>query len=365
METYNSEYVLETITLTNSGVLCYLNSLTQALFSLPAFNKTLLDREDKYIQNKNELALEFVKMFKEFKRSAPGSKTINSTSLDTLLAKLIQRRKMFARGMPMRIGSQEDADEGFHILLNSLDGDLSNLDSDSSANIIERQFHIRYDTIINCRKCGSKRLAGNEDHLEPPEVVIHIPEHDDLIGNIDSQEAMQNYINKRSEFPAGYKCEKCGACNVGDAYDIVKQTILRRLSSVVVVGFKNYPSYTKSGKKILHYFPPVMEFKSKNGKLTYRAVAKIEHFGNERGGHYIAYCQRLVHPAVHERHIDTYKKAAERAKDDDERRKQLKRRIRLATGATTDVFKMDDSRISYADGIKPSENTYMVFYHLQ
>jgi len=140
---------------------------------------------------------------------------------------------------------------------------------------------------------------------------------------------------------------------------------VRNDTKILVLQNSTEKKRSKSGKKILHYFPPVMEFKSKNGKLTYRAVAKIEHFGNERGGHYIAYCQRLVHPAVHERHIDTYKKAAERAKDDDERRKQLKRRIRLATGATTDVFKMDDSRISYADGIKPSENTYMVFYHLQ
>jgi hypothetical protein len=275
-------------------------------------------------------------------------------------------------------GRQEDADEGFHVLLNSLDGDLQNLNSHTSANSIETVFHIRYDTIIKCRSCNAERHAGDDEDgpskfVEPPELTIHIPEYDDVIGRIDSQEAMEKYIMLRSEFPDGYRCEKCGAENSRGNNVVVKRNVLRRLSSVIVITFKNYPEYNSSGRKALHYFPPTMKFKSKDGILVYQTVAKIEHFGGMSGGHYISYCKRPVHKGSHEQRIaeyETFIQKLEAARDDRNTRqvqqiKQLKRRLRNAKQTSTDVFNMNDDRVVYSkEGIEPSPNTYMVFYHL-
>ena len=45
---YDSQWVPEIVTMHNSGVLCYLNSLIQALLCLPTFNKFLVDRETEF-----------------------------------------------------------------------------------------------------------------------------------------------------------------------------------------------------------------------------------------------------------------------------------------------------------------------------
>jgi hypothetical protein len=342
---------------------------------LPQFNKALVAREDKFAKENNKLALELIALFRNNYRSPASSTDIKTSSLDNILNELIARRKQYLRSGILMPGRQEDADEGFHLLLNSLDGNLGDLNSNSNANSIEQGFHIRYDTLITCRNCGNERRAGDTDegpsqHVEPPELAIHVPEYDDVIGYIDCQERMQKYINKRSEFPDGYKCEKCRAENTKDIHVVVKRNVLRRLSSVIVITFKNYPSYATNGRKTLHYFPSTMEFDSRDGKLTYRAIAKIEHMGSERGGHYIAYCKRPVHAGIHDSRIAKYENAIARMEqhrtaDNADEIKTLKRRLRSAKRSTTDVFQMNDERIVYySDGIEPSENTYMVFYHL-
>jgi ubiquitin C-terminal hydrolase len=213
-------------------------------------------------------------------------------------------------------------------------------------------------------------LVGNTSQIEPSETVVHIPAHDDIIGDLDSQENMQRYINSHKEYPADYRCEKCGAQNTKDNGVIMKHSVLRRLSSVIVITFKNYPSHNVNGRKKLHYFPIVMEFESKVGTLNYRAVAKIEHSGTEGGGHYIAHCQRVVQPHIHEIRNEKYREIikklkANRTDSNSGDIKTYKRTLRNSETSTRSIFKMDDTRISYnTEGIKPSENTYMVFYHL-
>lgn len=358
----------------NSGVLCYLNSLIQALLCLPAFNKFLVDNEIAFTTDDNKLGLQLLHLFRNTVNASHSSPTnLPVQSIDDILRELLRRRKEHALAESLAIGQQEDAQEGYQLLLNSITGNLRELDTFMNANDLEMKFHIRHDTIITCKICHDRRIskvtAGGKERGMPSEIFIDIPYSDAHHGRIDSQEKMQNYINSHSSFPPDYRCEKCSAVNADSQRNILKSYILRRLSSVITLVFKNYPSY-KDGQKVLHYFPSGLEFKSDSGPLIYQAVAKIEHFGTERGGHYIAVGQRKIHPFLHERRLqdirDQIRNLEETSQNEtsDAQVKILKRQLRAASRETA-VFRMNDTHIAYVlDGITPTENTYMVFYHL-
>jgi len=370
---YNSQWIPEVFAMRNSGVLCYLNSLVQALLCLPAFNKFLVDSELEFSADDNQLGLLLLTLFKETVRASQDSpRSLLRESIDPILRELLRRRKEHALAGSLSIGSQEDAQEGYQLLLNSIIGDLEEFNTGSNSNELESKFHIRHDTIITCKNCRVKKVSkislggGGRERGMPSEIFIDIPYRDVLHGYIDSQEKMQDYVNSHSSFPPDYRCENCGVVNTNDEHMVLKSYVLRRLSSVIVLVFKNYPSY-KNGKKVLHYFPSGLEFKSETGSLLYQVVAKIEHSGSERGGHYIATGQRKVHPVIHKQKTQDIRNQISQKENDprfDQEVKVLKRQLRIIDKDTA-IFQMNDEHISYTDdGIVPTENTYMVFYHL-
>jgi uncharacterized UBP type Zn finger protein len=361
---YDCKWVPEIFAMHNSGVICYLNSLIQSLLCLPAFNKFLVDHEVNFSAENNALGLALLDLFRNTD-SPDASHKLSTRRVDVILRELLAKRKMHAMHNSIGIGSQEDAHEGYQLLLNSIVG-LSN-QSMGDANDLEMNFHIRHDTIISCRACKTKRKSmivdGNRERGMPPEIFIEIPYYDEFYGHIDTQEKMQNYINSQSSFPPDLRCEKCGAQNTEGRNVILNSYVLRRLSSVIVIVFKNYPSI--NGSKVLHYFPSGLQFKSDNGVVIYQAMAKIEHFGSERGGHYIAVGQRKVHPRIQEARLANMRQRVTQLESQGsaDEVKIIKRQIRNADRETS-IFRMDDLRVTYMnDGIVPTENTYMVFYH--
>lgn len=310
---YDSRLTPKPFGLHNPGVLCWVNSLIQCMLSLPAFNKFLLDHKNKFISERNALGLHLLELLR-------GVGSVGSVGSSERIAVELARKQYLA------LGQQQDAHEGYQLLLNCIINDTHHDPIDIRANSLEEQFHIRHDTIISCKNCKSKRVVQHENNAgEPPTIFIDIPYRDPHHGRIDTQEKVQSYINNRSEFREGHRCETCDAVNTKDERVIVTSTVLRRLSSVITVVFKNYPQYTRTGSKLKHYFPQELEFNAKgNALLVYRPVAKIEHLGSESGGHYFAVCER------HSRQ-----------------------------------YKMNDSLTTPVDAvITPTENTYMVFYHL-
>lgn len=316
LKTYDHRLVPIVFAFKNSGVLCYINSLLQSLLSLPTFN----------LANKNNSILGdiIVRNHQQSNRETPRLE--NATPI---LRHLISKSSISAN-------RQEDAHEGFQILIDAF---------------CEHKeiFYIRYSTSIICNSCNHCHRVPGE---EPPELWV------DAHWNIDSQEKMQQYIRSQTETISDYKCEKCGGLGVS------RRRSLRRLSEVIVVTFKNYPRFV-GGKKI-HYFPPEMSFPSVDGELKYSAVAKIDHMGDESGGHYVCVAKRRVHENAHRNYIAKLKKyiiSNPGAADIDEYKQRLEH---FRKNNETALFKLNDENISYYPDseIRSTENTYMVFYHL-
>jgi ubiquitin C-terminal hydrolase len=343
---YDSQLIPEVVAMHNSGVLCYFNSLIQSLLCLPAFNKFLVDRESEFLASGNVLGLSLLQIFREAHASSQKFPDRPSAyKLDTILKNLIAKRRHMGAVMQISVGQQEDAQEGYQMLLNSIIGNTADV------NELEMIFHIRHDTIIQCKECKHKHIVTAANTGAPAEIFIDIPHSHPVIGILDTQEKVQKYINCFDNYPPDYKCEKCGARNGTDSNNVIQRYLLRRLSSVLVLVFKNYPTYVN--RSIVRYFPSGMEFRSNTGMLLYQAVAKIEHFGTERSGHYMAVGQRRVHPAMHESHM-------ERLRASNSSRRQLR-----SASRDTAIFQMNDTSIAYEpSGIVPTPNTYMVFYHL-
>lgn len=371
---YDENLVPEVFVLNNSGVLCWANSLVQALLCLPVFNKFLEDYETHFIQEKNNLGLHLLQLFREGLSASQETRDLRLSMkhVDPILYELQARRESFALNNPLRAGHQEDAHEGYQLLLNSIIGDMSDMNIGTSANALERNFHIRHDTVITCKNCKKRRVVQHtgvhDHHGEPPSICVDIPYYDTHHGYIDSQEKVQDYINSRSEFRQDHRCEDCGAQNINGSRMVMTSTVLRRLSSVIVIIFKNYPQYNKragGNGKLLHYFPSGLEFQASGGTiLNYHAVSKIEHFGSESGGHYTATGIRRVHSRIHENRLSAIRKHIANSQCGPEELKMYKRKLRNASRNTA-LFNMNDGRASYVDGnIEPTENTYMVFYHL-
>jgi hypothetical protein len=301
---YQKQLAPKAFGLQNNGVLCYLNSLTQSLISLPKFV--------------NEIA----------KYNSPISgeiqSIINQTKSDTV--GIMQLLTPTIQG-----GRQEDVQECFQVILSLFGGNTVR------SNTVEECFHIRYETTIKCA-CGYGRKLDNE----PPEVWVDFPYYVHTVKEFES-------IIRYSESPLpGYKCDKCG--RVGSSKS---SRTLKRLSEIIVVVFKN-----KYIEKNVQYFPHMMNFNSINGVLSYRVVAKIDHSGTQGGGHYTA---TVLRQAEDPERLENFKKIYKSTTDQVVKDGCFSELVNMAEGLNE--FRVNDSCVQYHHMI-PEPETYMVFYHL-
>jgi ubiquitin C-terminal hydrolase len=323
LQTYNPALVPTVFTFRNTGVLCYINSLLQSLLSLPSFNS---------VNSSSPLFSDILSRNSPSHPSLPPQiSTEDSTpTLNSIIAK--------SNGA-IRAGRQEDAHEGFQLLVDILD---------SHAPSTSKLFHIRYSTTITCLN-PSCRHSHRVSYEEPPELWV------DIHWEISTRENTERHIKSQSETIPDYTCEKCHSSGVS------KRRSLRRLSEIIVLTFKNYPQFTQGKKK--HYFPSSLSFASVDGTLNYSAVAKIDHSGTESGGHYTSVVRRRVHPLTHAAYIARLRQSIA---SDPTGSRAYKARLRQNENAEFAAFRLNDNLASYypTRDIRPSTNTYMVFYHL-
>lgn len=128
-------------------------------------------------------------------------------------------------------------------------------------------------------------------------------------------------LDQTSEVDQDCVCLRC----LGKGYKILRSR-LTMVPEILFILSKKYQYSAAHGGKKLHIrteFPKKIEFPSKNGAvLTYAAVAQIEHSGELNGGHYYAIC---------------FRKGS--------------------------WYLADDESVSLSD-FCPTENTYIVLYHL-
>lgn len=316
LELLNSNFMVNAKGAINRGVVCHFNSLIQSLLSCTSITNYLLSYENKYInsggkcEEKKEAFMKFIEVLKM--QIDTDTKFLDTRSLLSTLTKCSQS---FGSG-------QEDINEGFLLLLDAMDDELSGY------------FRHVYKVSTYCSTCENIVCAKNHKHQLcisiPPLQMIekalpngrtvkylsngHTSEMIGNVNNIEGKDPLNRYI-KQTKVSTDRKCPKCSNQTCVDIYQ------LDQLSDILVLLFKKYTM------KNCMNFPPIMTFKArKNGRdeiRYYKMVAQMEHTGGRMGGHYYATCLRKE-------------------------------------GYVT----INDTHISPNPDPEPTPYTYMVFYHI-
>ena len=233
---FNSFYLPEAFGLINDGVLCYFNSLIQALMGCTSFNEKLLNTKNEKLQ---PLIDEYINIY--------NKKTNNCHKFIAILNNLrINKPKI-------NINSQSDIHETLIFLLETLDP-------------YKDKFQTWYKSEILCKSCN--KLS---DTKQPSELII----------NIEQVDSLETHIKRNLYELKDYKCD-CGASNSIQLLSLIK------VSEIIVLLFKKYQTKTKQE------FPNNLRFRSSTGELNYKLVSQIEHFGSMYGGHYTCKSLRVI-----------------------------------------------------------------------
>jgi hypothetical protein len=361
---FNEDCIPNLFTLENNGMLCYLNSLIQALMSCSSIITCLKKCQGSKSFSENKLARLFLEIYERNSGVAPKKKCRIDDASEILLEINIARQGK-DNLLP---GRQEDIHEGLMLFLETIGCGLIKL------------FHVRHTLSIYCKTCKVDRPAGCSCPSEP---VIDLSEVDPILQeNLDTKQSVEKYIQQYVQVSTGYTCENCGTVNTynketnTEDMKVIQIYRLAKLSEIIVLMFKKY-----NGKSE-RYFPPTLEFSSKTGKLFYKIVAQIEHSGGRNSGHYICKCLRVKPPGMHENRVKNanvlINKYEEILKDPGtsnamkldatERLSRVKELIANDEELRKDkcgVFLVSDGSASfYPEGFSPNSDTYMVFYHL-
>ncbi len=331
------------------GHLCYMNALLQSFLSLSSANREILRINASTKRTPLTEALQrLIKTEITVTEQIPSS---DAVKVWHAMRQCQTDRHEFV------FGRQQDVHEGLTFLIDALGKD------------VQSHFEIRYACEIICNKCGARRPAGpTKDWVAPPEILTDLTEVEMPVSN---QQQVQAYLLGHHQYPRDYACETCGAKNIatlGPKKEVIsveknvkQQYSLRRVNEVIVLYFKKYERKTRQ------YFPPALDFDATQGILHYEAVAQIDHYGGLNGGHYVA---RIIRPKP---------KGFQIQRESDlqaelERERDPVRRLALQTKIASwqrhsrfpnAVFLLNDTEVKYAGNVEPTENTYMVFYHLQ
>lgn len=345
--------------------LCYMNAIIQSLVSLSSVNGTLRhmyglkehgvvdESNERGLKERSNLVSEFVRFILCRNRTLPELPV-------SCAARIFNALNAYQRSRDLQIlqpSRQEDAHEGLTLILDALGPSVS------------RHFEIRYASEIICCniRCGHRTTPGGSNFTEPPELMIDLGRSDI---EFSSQQEVQDYLRRHELYPRDYRCEKCGITNntrpgptpnseVIVARNVMQRYSLRRVNEVIILYFKKYNVHPEDKK--LQYFPPALSFTARQGVLHYEPVAQVDHYGTVHGGHYVARVRRPKPKGFQELWDSILQ---ERVTNKQSREAQQLRAWRNAAHITHDVFLINDAKVDYAGCIKPTKETYMVFYHL-
>ncbi len=232
--------------LQNTGVICYFNSLNQALISCPEFISAI-----KQHATDNSIAA-------EYNTFLPHVENGTATTVNPILQHIVASHEFFGR-------QQEDASEGFDLLLEKL--------GDNIAKACESKWRVD----IYCDKC----VAIVSNTTETMNRLIMERQYIALRGNKIS-DYMEAHMSQFSE----YNCPKCQCKNVDGA------TAMRLMTppKIYVVSFNKFMQKwadEKYPEEInIRYGPNMQSVKS------YKLVAVVRHYGGMGGGHYDCIARR-------------------------------------------------------------------------
>jgi hypothetical protein len=352
MEAYDETIAPQPFSLNNTGVICYFNSLLQALAGQPAFLRAILKHEEYMKKTRTGRAVwNFVNMFVEIDasrkicaRAKASEDTINHSSL--VLAALVQDLK--ERRPDVRFGaSQESASEGLVHLLDMIEPPVMVGNSTPPRAIategkpthqeqapgpggdtvcpvsvespITRLFLHRYQCEVYCTKCRNRVSTMTDlavqfhlfyfDKLREPQNTIErfsgsICRHVTLVEDYRCPTCKEGLKTCPCDHCIGLRAADAQAEKMGQAkppeckcaHCDCKGNVYRlyRLSMIPEIAVCLFNLYGRPRPQ--RFIPKQLRIPAKaGGTLVFNQTAMIEHFGSLDGGHYIARALRAGH----------------------------------------------------------------------
>lgn len=328
LDLYNSRCVPEPFGLENTGVICYFNSLLQAVVSCPAVVGAAFDNRAYLASTATGRAL-YDYFWAAAPRGRPPSaapfadiKPIGAASAKVLAALHTDLRARRPRLATVFGPGQQSASEALVMLLDMTD-DPTPIDRDNSGrptlaeNPIARAFYHRYRARIYCRMCQARTSEEKLDIAVQFEFF-----HYDQNPPADSGSFSQSILQYSTDL-SGYRCERCGTA--AGAY---RRYSLTMIPEVFVVLFNVYDAQARKAR----YFPENFTVPALGGGgISFRQVAQVQHFGNVQSGHYTARGSRAL-PG------------------------------KAAGAAPLQTYEFNDMSCSPA-AFGPADSVYLVFYH--
>jgi ubiquitin C-terminal hydrolase len=320
---YNDKFTLPAIGFNNMGATCYWNAIYQSLLSCTSFIETVS------FMHKNNV-LGDVNISQVAKAEGENTISLTDDQIKTLLKKNIIKN-FFSTIEKLLVGNQIDisnissecwkqlylsttrrkdrimfnmsqqcASEGLMMLFDLFDNDK----------YIKNIFSHQYKHQILCNEC--KFVNKN---MTVDECMIF-----DISAKNEEKQDLKAMLMKSIEKISDYKCPKCNSKN-----DKLKKTELCVIPEILIILVKRYEVVGNNVQKTSSdvVFPLTLSFEGISNNMVYEPVAQVEHIGIQSSGHYYAICKRKE-----------------------------------------GWCKLDDRVVSKVERFEPTENTFIVFYHL-
>jgi len=322
---FNTSLLTTPSGLSNTGNICWGNSVLQSLLSLTSLTETLIERENELM---SPLALEYLAFVRSFSDgSIESTPSVSSRSVDVLnkLVKCLQTSRT-SQAIILDTMNQQCASEGFTEFIDNL-----------KCPAAEQLCRVVYRKCIVCSNCGHENPLPNDSRH-----TINLNSTPN-----DTPDVFAYQLLGRREYVEDFTCAKC---NVKTERSVSKE-LLTTVGEIIVIVFQY-----KVHRKDVAYFPIQFQLPGLYGtKFTYVAVSHIMHSGTASGGHYYAESLRSDVPQpkarfhAHEEPTGPFFDVGSSY----ESLSHLKR------------YSLNDSSVSeHPEQFTPQLNSYMVFYHM-
>jgi ubiquitin C-terminal hydrolase len=284
LEAYSAPDAPPEFGLHNTGAICYLNSLLQALIGATAFVRGVLRHRDFMARTATGRAVyDFVWHAAPDARRRLGAgppfdgsarvETKSAPVLHALVADLCARKPGTGFGP-----GQQSASECLVLLLDMLSPAEMRPDE---RNPVADMFATRYQATITCDACG-RRVSSESD------VGVQREMFSAAAARAATPEEFAAAVRHEALPLEDYKCDACGVVSP----HATREYTLKMVSEVFVALLDAYPDPWRRGTRAAGqraYFPQRFELPGRGTQpIRYAQVGQVQHSGTLSGGHYVA-----------------------------------------------------------------------------